>query len=136
MSDKPQMTGSDQAMSVGSSSSEALPTDAGGWADRIENYWILKDCERRDGKMPFDLLVDDIERIQQQASANAHRTLIGFHDAWVESQVASATGDPAFAKLKRRALIAAHKEVHALLDGQRTAEPASEAVSDVSSLTS
>lgn len=49
--------------------SDKLPTSPEEWASRIENYWILKDCERRDGKSPFDLLVDDIYRIQRQARA-------------------------------------------------------------------
>lgn len=50
---------------------ETLPTDPGELASRIENYWILKDCIRRDGKSPFDLLVEDIYRIQEQARATA-----------------------------------------------------------------
>lgn len=43
---------------------DVLPTCPGELASRIENYWRLKDCGRRDGKSPFDLLVEDIERIQ------------------------------------------------------------------------
>lgn len=42
-------------------------------------------------------------------------TLLAFHDAWVESQIANATGDPDLAKEKRQALTMRHKEVrHAL----------------------
>lgn len=40
--------------------------------------------------------------------------LAAFHEAWVESEVAIATGDPELAKCKRVALIAKHQTVRAL----------------------
>lgn len=41
-----------------------------------------------------------------------------FHDAWIEAEVAKATGSPEIYKEKRSALIAAHKAVSLLTKGQ------------------
>jgi hypothetical protein len=43
--------------------------------------------------------------------ARENRLLRAFHDAWVEAEVASATGDPDLARAKRQALVAVHKLV-------------------------
>lgn len=40
--------------------------------------------------------------------------LAAFHEAWVETEVAMATGAPGLAKSKRAALIAKHQAVRAL----------------------
>lgn len=48
------------------------------------------------------------------SAVNERDALVAFHNAWLESEVASATGDPELAGAKRSALIAAHKAVAAL----------------------
>lgn len=43
--------------------------DTGEWASRIENYFILASCGRRDGKSPFELVDADVGLIGMQARA-------------------------------------------------------------------
>ena len=47
--------------------------------------------------------------------------LQAFHDAWVETEVANAIGEPDLAAEKRRALIGIHHEVHAEREAARAA---------------
>lgn len=57
---------------------------------------------------------------QEMENANARLIaaapdLLAFHDAWVASEVASATGNPDLAREKRASLVAAHKAVYSCL---------------------
>ena len=67
-----------------------------------------------------NLVNDDGSRARFIAAAPL---LLAFHDAWVESQVASAKGSPDIYKEKRAALIARHKAVSAALNGLERQEP-------------
>jgi hypothetical protein len=58
------------------------------------------------------------DHVQSYADARliaAAPTLLAFHDAWVESQIADATGSPDLARAKREALIDRHKAVGAAI---------------------
>ena len=58
-------------------------------------------------------------------SERDHETLmvlIRFHSAWIEAEVAGATGDPDLAREKRLALIAAHKSASDMLYDQHPRE--------------
>lgn len=44
-----------------------------------------------------------------------YEALMAFHDAWVECEVATATGSPEIYNDKRKKLIAAHQKAHELI---------------------
>jgi hypothetical protein len=49
----------------------------------------------------------------QQIDRVEYVRLCDFHDAWVEYELAMATGDPELVKRKRRGMIAMHQAVNA-----------------------
>ena len=53
----------------------------------------------------------ETERADMFGAAIELERLRAFHDAWIEAEVASATGDPDLARSKRRALVTAHQIV-------------------------